>query len=396
MSARTADVVIIGGGCTGASLAYHLAVRGVRRILLLEKNFLASGGTGRSVGIVRQLYPQETLARMVLRSVEVFKHFREIVGGDAGYVRCGAILAVAADGEALLRRTAVMERSVGIKTAVLGPDDLRVLEPRIDWSAIAAAVYEEDSGYGDPTSTARAYAEAARERGAEIRQGVKVTGVRVEAGRVRGVITEADGEIAAPVVVNATGLWAARVARMVGAEIPVLAGRHPVFSVRRPPTFGPAHAVFLDLARGTYFRPETGELTVTGTLDSDESRHPVDADTYSDGVEFEEVERTLVRSFASMPALGEATFARAYAGAFDITPDWNPILGELPEAEGFYCAVGFSGHGFKLCPAVGDLMAQLIATGRTDLDLALFSPTRFAASTAIHGTFVSSYLRPSE
>ena len=225
---------------------------------------------------------------------------------------------------------------------------------------------------------------------------MRVTGVRIEGGRVRGVVTEPDGDIAAPVVVNATGLWAAQVARMVGAEIPVLPGRHPVFSVRRPPTFGPAHAVFLDLARGTYFRPETGDLTVTGTLDSDESQHPVEPDTYSDAVEFGEVERTLVRSFASMPALGEATFARAYAGAFDITPDWNPILGALPQAGGFYCAVGFSGHGFKLCPAVGDLMAQLVITGRTDLDLALFRPDRFTAASPVHGTFVSSYLRPTD
>jgi sarcosine oxidase subunit beta len=225
---------------------------------------------------------------------------------------------------------------------------------------------------------------------------VRVTGIRVEAGRVQGVVTDTEGEIATPVVVNATGLWAARVAGMVGARLPVLPGRHPVFSVRRPPSFGAPHAVLLDLARGTYFRPETGDLTVTGTLDSDESQQPVDPDADYSGVEFAEVERTLARSFASMPALGEATFARAYAGAFDITPDWNPILGELPEALGFYCAVGFSGHGFKLCPAVGDLMAQLITAGRADLDLALFSPVRFAASATVHGTFISSYLRPSD
>src|SRR5439155_12263288 len=177
---RTADVVIVGGGVTGCSIAFHLAERGVRNVVVLERRFLASGGTGRSVGIMRQLYPTPETSRMVLHSLRVFQNFREITGGDAAYVQCGAIIAVAPAQREALARTLAVQREIGIQARLLAPDDIRALEPRIDPFAVGAAVYEPESGYGDPTGVTVGFAEGARRRGVRIEQGVEVVGLRID------------------------------------------------------------------------------------------------------------------------------------------------------------------------------------------------------------------------
>ena len=159
---RTADVVIIGGGVTGCSIAFHLAERGVRDVVVLERHFLAAGGTGRSVGIMRQLYPTPETSRMVLHSLRVFQSFREITGGEAGYVQCGAIIAVPPALRGALAQNLVSQREIGIQARLLGPEDIRELDPRIDPFAVGAAVYEPESGYGDPTGVTTGFAEGAR------------------------------------------------------------------------------------------------------------------------------------------------------------------------------------------------------------------------------------------
>jgi glycine/D-amino acid oxidase-like deaminating enzyme len=193
------------------------------------------------------------------------------------------------------------------------------------------------------------------------------------------------------VIVDAAGLWSGGVAGLAGIELPIMIGRHPVFILERPPRFGPAHMVYLDLAGGAYIRPETGGLTLTGSLTDDETQHPMDPELLGSEAGFDEATETLARTARAVPALGDARFTQGYAGAFDITPDWMPILDQSPIA-GFFVAAGMSGHGFKLAPAVGALMAALI-TGRTPcVDPAPFRLDRFRSGEA-GGTFVSSYLR---
>jgi len=390
---RTADVVIVGGGVTGCSIAFHLAERGVRDVVVLERRFLASGGTGRSVGIMRQLYPTPETSRMVLHSLRVFQHFREVTGGDAGYVQCGAIIAVAPAQQETLRRTVDAQRALGIQARLLSPAEIRELEPRIDPWAVGAAVYEPESGYGDPTGVTAGFALGARRRGVRIEQMAEVVGVRVEAGRVAGVRTAAGEEIQTRVVVNAAGLWCRQVAALAGVDLPIVVGRHPVFIVERAPAFGAPHPVYLDLASATFLRPETGGLTLTGFLDADEPHHPMDPETLGADVPFDEVARIMERAARCLPALGEGRYQRGYAGAFDISPDWMPILDETP-VRGFYVAVGLSGHGFKLAPAIGRLVADLITEGHSSLaDLRAFRLDRFAAAEAHGGAFAHSYLQ---
>jgi len=205
---------------------------------------------------------------------------------------------------------------------------------------------------------------------------------------VTGVETTG-GAIEAPVVVNAAGLWSPRVARLAGVELPIIVGRHPVFVVERGPVA--AHRVYLDLAGGSYVRPETGGLTLTGSLTDDETEHPMDPELLGAEAGFEEASVVLERTGRAMPSLAEARYRRGYAGAFDITPDWMPILDQTGPT-GFFTAAGMSGHGFKLSPAVGEMMAALITGATPPISAAPFRLDRFA-SIAQSGTFVASYLR---
>jgi len=387
---RTADAVIVGGGVTGCSLAFQLAGLGMKRIVVLERRFIGSGGTGRSVGIIRQLYPTPETTQMVTRSLGVFERFGDAVGGEAGFVRSGVLIGVSAAMRPSLEKTLALQRGLGVTAEILEPAGLERIEPSIDPSALGAVLYEPGSGYGDPSAVTAGYADAARKRGVVIEQDQEVTAIRRSGDRVTGVTTASGVEIDAASVVNAAGLWSSAVARLAGVELPIIVGRHPVFVLERDPGFGRAHMVYLDLAGGTYVRPETGGFTLTGSLIDDETQHPMDPELLGSEPGFDEAEIALERTSRAVPKLAEARYARGWAGAFDITPDWMPILDESPLG-GFFIAAGMSGHGFKLAPAVGEMMAALITGSPPPVSPAPFRLSRFAGRAAA-GTFVSSYL----
>jgi sarcosine oxidase subunit beta len=387
---RRAEVVIIGGGVTGASIAFHLAAAGVRDVRLLERRFLASGGTGRSVGIVRQLYPTPETSQMVVRSLAVFQRFGDVVGGESGYVGCGVVIGVSAAMRPRLEETVRLQRPLGVRAKIVEPGDLARIERRIDPAHLGAVLYEPESGYGDPTSVTIGYAEAARRGGVRVEQGVEVVALRTTGDRVSGVETSAGERIDAPVVVNAAGLWSKAVAKLAGVALPIVIGRHPVFVVERDAGFGPPHLVYLDLAGGSYARPESGGLTLTGSLIDDETQHPMEPEALGGDVGLDEATEVLARTGRAIPQLGDARYRGGWAGAFDITPDWMPILDESP-VRGFWIATGMSGHGFKLAPAVGEMMAALITGSRPPVNPAPFALGRFAAGRS-SGTFVASYL----
>jgi sarcosine oxidase subunit beta len=372
------------------SIAFHLAGLGVRRIVVLERRFLGAGGTGRSVGIVRQLYPTPETTRMVRASLDVFRDFGNAVAGQSGYVACGALIGVAPGMRAGLLAQVEQQRALGVRAQVLDPTELSRIEPRIDPVGLGAVLYEPESGYGDPAAVTTGYAEAARRRGVSIEQGSEVVAIMRSGEQVTGVVTETE-QIATPIVVNAAGLWSRQVAQLVGLDLPIVVGRHPVFIVKRQPAFGTAHMVYLDLAGGSYVRPETGSLTLTGSLTDDETQHPMDPDLLGNPTDFDEASQTLQRTARALPGLSDAQFVQGYAGAFDITPDWMPILDETPRP-GFFVASGMSGHGFKLAPMIGAMMSALITRTASPINLAPFRLDRFAGARP-SGGFVASYLR---
>jgi len=383
---ETAEVVVIGGGCTGASIAFHLAERGVRRVVLLEKGALASGPTGRSTAIVRQHYSNEVTARMALESLRVFQKWGDRVGGTCGFVQTGFLVGVREGERAALEGNVALQRGVGIDVRIVSGGELSRLEPELFTEDLVAAAYEPEAGYCDPVSTTTSLADAARARGARIVQSREVTGIRLEGGRVAGVDTSA-GPIAAPSVVNAAGAWAHRLAATVGVELPIEPSRHPVCAFHRPPDFGRAPMIYADFVHQFYMRPETGDLCLVGSIDPAAAGNLADPDRYNEGVDLETISEFGGLVSRRYPALERGFSRGGWAGIYDVTPDWHPVLDAIDGIPGLFVAAGFSGHGFKLCPAVGSMMAGLVTTGRRDERLDFFRADRFRTGRLIRGKY---------
>ena len=386
-TAHTADVVIIGGGVTGASTAFHLTQRGVRDVIVVDKGAIASGGTGKSSACVRQHYSTAETCRMIRYSLELFQHFAERVDGQScGFRHTGYLLGVDSRMRTPMEASVALQRSVGIDTRLVSPVEMHELEPRLRVDDLVAGCYEPASGYCNPVETAQGFARAARAAGARILEGRAVVGLLLDGDRIRGVRTSA-GDILAPVVLNAAGLWSARVAAMAGVELPIHVCRHKISIVTWPEPDRRPHPMVYDFVTNIYTRPELGEHILVGGLDAEESRDTVDPDAYKEGVSFDESTDALVRVSHRFPVLADGHTARGYAGCFDVTPDWHPILDRVGP-EGYHVAAGFSGHGFKLSPAVGHMLAALIVEGPSGHpDLPTFRLSRFAEGKPIRGTY---------
>ena len=383
----TADVVIIGGGVTGCSIAYHLVQRGVPNVVVVEKNFLASGATGKSSACIRQHYSTPQTCRMVLQSLRFFETFGERTGGrTASFVRVGYLLGVDDRLRKPMEESVKLQQSVGIDSRLISPEEIREIEPRLRVDDFVAGCYEPEAGYADPSQTTQSLAAVARERGARTLEQAEVLGITTSAGRVTGVRTSR-GDIATATVINAAGIWGDRIGRMVGVDVPITVCRHKINFFTRPAAAATPHPLVYDFVKNIYTRPETGGLTLVGPLDSDEINDHADPDRYNEGVTFEETADAMERAAHRFPVMEGGEVAKGYAGCFDVTPDWHPILDQSPVG-GFYLAVGFSGHGFKLSPAVGDMVARLVVDGKNaGEDVDVFRLSRFAEGKPIRGTY---------
>ena len=385
--ALTADVVIVGGGVTGTSLAFHLTTRGVRDVVVLDKSFVASGGTGKSSACVRQHYSTAETCRMILYSLDCFQRFAEITGGGScGFRHTGYLLGVDERMRKPMEASVALQRSVGIGTRLVSPDEMREIEPRLRTEDFVAGCYEAASGYCNPAETAQGFARAARDRGARVMEETEVLGVLTEGSRVTGVRTSR-GDIQAPRVVNAAGLWGARVGAMAGVDLPITVCRHKISIVSWPEASRRPHPMVYDFVNNIYTRPEMSEHILVGGLDSEESHDLADPDAYKEGVSLDESADALARVSDRFPVLADGRIARGYAGCFDVSPDWHPIMDRVGP-DGYHVAVGFSGHGFKLSPAVGHMMAALVTEGPGGHpDLPTFRFSRFAEGKPIRGTY---------
>ena len=385
--AMTADVVIIGGGATGASTAYHLAKRGVKNVVLVEKQFLASGPTGRSSACVRQHYSTPETCRLVLKALRFFERFEEHTGGrTAGFVRTGYLLGVDDRLRKAMETSVQLQQSQGIDSRLITPTEARAIEPRLAIDDLTAACYEPEAGYADPAQTTAGFAGAAREMGLRVMEETSVTGIRVDGGRVSAVETSR-GPIETRTVLNAAGTWAHHLGRTVGVDLPITVCRHKIALVGWPADARGPHPMVYDFVTNIYTRPETGNMILVGPLDSEELDDRADPDAYREGLNFDEKTDLLMRAATRFPVLERAAVEKAYAGCFDVTPDWHPII-DATGPEGFHVAAGFSGHGFKLSPAIGDMVAKLIADGRKpEDDVHAFRLSRFAEGKPIRGTY---------
>src|SRR5579883_828865 len=389
---ETADIIIIGGGVMGTSIAYHLAKSGERRVTLLERQAICNGTTGRSGAIVRQHYSNDFTIRMAKESLAVFQHFDEVVGGDAGFLTTGMVVLADEQGVQALQANVQMQQEQGVNTMLLEPEEISEMAAGYSSKGVALACYEPETGVADPMATTSCFASRARDYGAVIREGEPVTGILTEHGRVQGVRTT-QGEVYAPVVVLAANVWSVALAKTIGIDLPIIATRHPMVALRRPNDFGGRqvlHAVGLDLTRDIYLRPDIGGITLVGSTENVFTLS--DPDSYAQGLSEDEIAHFRQQASGSIPALSRAVPRGGWAGIYDDTPDFHPILDRLPPYEGLYCAAGFSGHGFKLSPVIGQWMAGVILTGNKPEDMQHFAFERFSNGNEIRPRYSSGVL----
>ncbi len=369
------DAVVVGGGVMGTSILYQLAKRGLKSPVLLERDTLGSGSTGRSSGVVRMHYSTEVNTRLAWESYHVLKNFDEIVGGDPAFVKCGfLVIAPEEQAEGIRHNTAIQQR-LGVPAYLISRQEAQEIAPAFELHDGETYAWEPESGHADPSGTAMAFAQRARELGAEVVLESPATNVEIENNRVVAVTT-AKERYETSVAVLATGPWSARFFPKLGIDVPLEATRHEVFLIRRPTQKIPDHPGGADISNLTYFRPEGSDLTLVGNGNVE---NEVDPDTYNPKPTMDYVQNVWSRLSKRMPDMVDGEFFTGYAGLYTSTPDLHPIVDKVDGIDGLYICTGFSGHGFKESPAIGTCMAELILDGEaTHVDIHALRMSRFA------------------
>ncbi len=392
--AETADILIIGGGVMGASIAHSLARQGGsgNRVVLLERQALCTGTTGRSGAIVRQHYSNDFTIRMARDSLHIFQQFDDLVGGDCGFLTTGLLVMSGQQGADALRANVLLQQEQGVNTRLITAAEISEVAPGYSSEGVTLACYEPDTGVADPMATTHCFAKRARDLGATVLEGTVVTQILTQNGRVVGVRTM-QGDMQAPVVVLAANVWSVPLALALGIALPITPTRHPMIALRRPNDFGgrmELHAVAVDLRYDIYLRPDIGGMTLVGS--TADVLTESDPDHYAQGLSEEEIAHFRTMGARSIPALARAVPRGGWAGIYDDSVDNHPILDRLGAYEGLYCVAGSSGHGFKLSPLIGQWMAQYILTGQKPADMEHFAYDRFARGKEIRPRYTSGVL----
>jgi sarcosine oxidase subunit beta len=371
----SADVVVVGAGAIGCSVAYHLARRGCRDVLVLERASVGAGASGRGNGGIRSQFGLVTEVRFSLASLAFFERFEEEMGVSCGFVRTGYLFLIQSQPElGQFRRDAAMQNRLGADTRLIGPDEIRSIVPGLRVDDVLAGAWGPKDGFARPPDVVRAYAARARAMGVRIAERTEVRGLRLGGGRVRSVETDR-GPVEPGVVVDAAGAQAAAVARLAGVDVPVRPRRRHLFLTG--PVTGLRHPLPLIIEPdfGFYVRSEGDALLMSpgdvGVVEDDADAQPVDWGL---------AETTLRKAAHRLPEAAGVRIERGWAGLRPLTPDDHAIIDWLPGVENMLCAVGFGGHGFQHSPAAGQTVAELVLDRRSSIDIAPLRLSRFAAS----------------
>jgi sarcosine oxidase subunit beta len=380
------SILIVGAGIVGCCTAYELARNGAKDVVIVDKRDAASGPTGRSSGIIRQFYTHPTLVQMARQGLHAYASSRETFGYDCGFVRTGWVLTVDARSEETARRGLATQAPLGVPSRWLCVEDLQTLVPAIAVDGLVGGVYEEDSGYGDPPGAATAFLSGARALGVSYRPHTTVTAWLRRGDRITGAQTTA-GKIEAEFVFNCAGSWVADLLAPLGYSVPVSTSRHQIVTLRERPR--PRRPIVSDPVNLVYIRPEGAELTLVGSNDPADALDHVDVESCPDRAEDAKIEAMVSHASRRLPQLAEAGIAHHWSGVYDVSADGFPILGKLPGIEGMAIATGLSGHGFKLAPAIAEILAsQLRST--PDPRAHLFRWSRFREGEPIRSITTSS------
>ena len=368
-----ASIIIIGGGVMGAGVAYHLAQRGARDIVLLEKApFCGAGATGKCAGGVRYQFSTEINIRLSQLSLPMLDRFPQEIGQEIGRRRCGYLFLLTNPTDVeTFRGNVALQHRLGVPTTWLSGDEVHRWLPILAAEDVLAASINAEDGLADPHSVVNGYITAARRLGVAVQTDAGV--VAIERRTPTGfTLRTARGVISAEKVVNAAGPWAAQVSAWLGIPLPITPVRRQMVMTAAIPGLPPDFPFVIDFARSLYFHAE-GDGLITGMSNPHE---PPGMDESVDPVwELTHLEAAVAR----LPLLAETGLRSRWAGLYEITPDAHPILGAVPELEGYYLVTGFSGHGFMHGPAAGLLMAEIILDGRAHtLDISALDYRRFA------------------
>ncbi len=372
--------MIIGGGCMGASVAFHLAKRGVTEVVIVEReSMLGAGSTGRNAGGVRHQFSSEANVRLSIESIAMMERFYEETGFEIDFHQDGYLFLLSDEKNiSQFQRNVEMQRRLGVEVDILTPEEARRLATGLEVTGVRGATFCARDGIADPNGVTQGFAKAAQARGIEIYRETEVTGIKIESGRVLGVETTR-GAISAEIVVNAAGPYARRIGEMAGLDIPVIPIRRHIFITESlidgAGVSVPANRIMVIDFETTFYFHREGAGILFGMSDAEERPG------FDMTVQWEFLEKVNQVALRRLPRLAEAGIAHAWAGLYEVTPDANPIIGPAREVAGFFMINGFSGHGFQHSPASGRLLADVIVDGAArDFDLSPFGFERFAGA----------------
>ena len=368
----------------GTSIAFQLAKRKAGKIVVIDKDHVGRGGSGRSSALIRMHYSFPPEVQLALVSLHMFENWQEVVGQTGDFRRTGFVRIVHPSEAERLKRNVEMQRSLGARVDLIDRHALNELEP--DWNVdeVVLAAYEPDSGYGDGAAVAGDFLATARDLGVGYFSRTQATALMVEAGHIRGVITD-HGTISPPIVICATGPWTRRLLAQVGYDLPIECEYHQVAILRNAPDMKGGGCACIDSATATYFRSDAHDKFLVGDF---YGKRPADPDDFPQRASDEGMEEIIERASRRLPKVAGAEVMRGVTGVYDMTPDSRPLLGEIPGIRGLYLCAGFSGMGFKISPAIGLVMSELVLDGQgKTIDIRAFRPDRFARNQPIKAEY---------
>ena len=368
----TAPVVVIGAGCIGTAIAYHLGRRGVKDVVVIEKEpFAGAGSTSKAAGGIRAQFSTPLSVQISRMAEEQFRRFADEMETGPVFFPVGYLFLLNDEASwTTFQAQAEMQRSLGLPVQTLTPQGAREIVPELYVDDLLGATFCLEDGLGNPHEVTQAYVAQARRLGARFEFGVAAKGLVMEKNRVTGVTTDA-GTIGTPLVVNAAGPYAAGVAAWAGVDLPVKPVRRHCFTTEPLPLARESLPMIVDMGSGVYMHRESGGLLLGYA-------NPEEPEGFNLVVNWDLLERIVEPAMHRVPALESAQISNGWAGLYETTPDHNSVLGPPRGVEGLMLANGFSGHGFMHAPAVGQLVAEWIVDGKPSLDLSPLRLERFA------------------